>query len=207
MILICCATEKEIEKLKIKFKKNREVIFLITGVGILNSVFTLTNFLCNKEKEDVKLIISAGIGGGFKDSDVNINDICIADSEFMADFGVCFGDSFDYFNYNYGKINISNNYIDQLKSFEKIKYGNFITVNSVTATKEIEKFYFNRFSPICENMEGFGIAFISKKFNIDFLEIRAISNFVCDRENWKIEESIENLNTFLENFLGELIKV
>jgi futalosine hydrolase len=209
MILIVSATENEILDIKLKFKENKNIKFLVTGVGILRSSFILTEFLY-KNNLFFDLIISAGIGGGFEDSDVLINDICIAESEFLADFGVCFDKKIEYFDYNYGHINIKNRFQTKIiKHYPELITGKFITVNSVTARKEMVDFYTKQFNPICESMEGYAIAFVCQKFNIDFMEIRTISNFVGNRENWKANEAIVKLNSFLEDILDnyEIFKI
>jgi hypothetical protein len=45
MILIVSATENEILDIKLKFKENKNIKFLVTGVGILRSSFICLSFL------------------------------------------------------------------------------------------------------------------------------------------------------------------
>lgn len=209
MILICAATEKEIENVKLEFYRKKDIDFLITDVGVMNTTFTLTKFLI-KNRKKLDLIILAGIGGGFDESGINVNDICVASSEFLADFGICFKNRIDYFKYNGEEIKIDNEILEKVSlNFPEIKIGNFITVQCVTATDERKQFFLKKLNPICENMEGFAAAFLCEKFNINFLEIRAISNIVGERENWKLNEAIERLNYFLIKLVKyeELFKI
>ncbi len=179
MIAIIGATELEINNLK-KLYKNT----FITGIGLANTSYNLTKLIYSNKGKFNKIFM-LGIGGGFKNK-VNLLDICIATEEINADFGICFENKIELLDNN--KISLNFNY-DELK-FLKFKTGPFITVNCVSTNKKIIEFYEKNYSPICENMEGYAAALICKSENIPFYEIRVISNFVGERENWRIKEAL-----------------
>jgi len=181
---------------EIKPFKNKGVATLVTGIGIINSLFSVQEYL--KSHNNIKKILVTGIGGGFKGK-VEIGEICIAKKEILGDFGVCFSNRIEYIAENVLNINLE---LDKLP----YKRGNFITVNCVTTKKEIIKFYEEKFSPICENMEGYAIAYLCRKLGIDFFEIRAISNFVGERNKWNTELAIEKLKNESEKIISEILQ-
>ncbi len=203
MILVASATEKEIYYLKAK-NKNQNVIFLTTGVGVLNTSFYLQQFLY-KNQNKIDKIIFAGIGGGFLDSKIDIGDLCIANEEIFGDFGVCFQNKIDYIFQEPANIKIENKLMKGiLNNFSFDFVGSFITVNCVTTIKERIDFFYEKFNPVCENMEGYAAAFIAKKFKCEFAEIRTISNFVGMRDGWEMEKAIERLNVFMLKLLESI---
>jgi futalosine hydrolase len=60
----------------------------------------------------------------------------------------------------------------------------------------------NKFDAICENMEGAALARVSQEFGIPFLELRAISNMVENRDQsaWQIREAAEKAAIFAAGF-------
>jgi len=91
----------------------------------------------------------------------------------------------------------------QLESLNQIKsissntaHGNDITINAL-----IEKF-----NPDIESMEGAAFFYVCLMENVNFIQIRAISNYVEARnvKNWNIKLAIKNLSSFVINFLDNL---
>jgi len=62
------------------------------------------------------------------------------------------------------------------------------------------------FSPDVESMEGAAFHYVCLLEKINFLQLRAISNRVGERDKskWKLKESIENLNKELLNIIENL---
>ncbi|GEM_PF-5753538 len=202
MLLIASPTCRELGKVIHHFKDVIEISTFICGVGILNTLFNLQQFYY-QSKVKIDKIIFAGIGGGFQESGIALNDICIAQSEILADMGVMTDSGVDFAPIKrFGvenKIDIKSSLFKQISSeySSEVKVGSFLTVNSVTASYSRKNFFYSNFHPVCENMEGFAAAFLAQKFNIDFIEIRSISNFIAERDNWEIDASIDALNNFL----------
>ena len=58
-------------------------------------------------------------------------------------------------------------------------------------------------------MEGAAFQYVARQANIPFLQIRAVSNYIGERNkyNWKIKESIANLNQVIIKYVEKLYKV
>jgi futalosine hydrolase len=99
------------------------------------------------------------------------------------------------FSENYS---ISNPWIDSLK---KVKG---ITVNTVhgneVAIEKVKQLY----QPDVESMEGAAFFAGCVRAGGDFIQIRAISNYVekRDKSKWQMPLAIKNLNDFLINFIN-----
>ena len=189
MIAIIGATDLELKKLK----KIYDNVYTF-GIGLTTTAYNLTKFIYANKKR-LKKIFMLGIGGGFKKR-TNLLDICIATEEINADFGININDEIEKIDDN--TISLEN-HVDLL--CDECKRGRFISVNCVTTNKKILEFYEKKYSPICENMEGYAAAYVCKREKIDFYEIRVISNYVGERENWKINKAVEILYEVGKNII------
>ncbi|MEP6677290.1 MAG: futalosine hydrolase, partial [Ferruginibacter sp.] len=74
-----------------------------------------------------------------------------------------------------------------------------VTINKVTDDALQQQQLMATFDPILESMEGAAFHYVCLMEKIPFIQIRAISNYVGDRNkaNWKFKESIANLNNAL----------
>lgn len=94
-----------------------------------------------------------------------------------------------------------------------VAIGDFITVSTITAAPEHANHLFKAFNhPCMESMEGAASAHIAKLYNIDFIEVRAGSNLVgerdkdkwniplaCQRASFAVKSVIENGSLFIES--------
>lgn len=78
-----------------------------------------------------------------------------------------------------------------------------ITVNKVHGHQPSIEAIRTRLSPDLESMEGAAVIYCCNQLNIPCIQVRAVSNFVepRNRENWKIDLAIENLNSWAIRFL------
>ena len=81
-----------------------------------------------------------------------------------------------------------------------------ISVNQITTSNEMIRFYKKQFNPVTESMEGAALHYICLMEKISFLQIRSVSNYIGERnkKNWNIKESIINLNTELIGLIEQL---
>jgi futalosine hydrolase len=88
----------------------------------------------------------------------------------------------------------------------KIKKGPFITVSTITASDGRARALFNNFDSIVEQMEGSAAAHVSALYNIPFLEIRGISNFVGyrDKKSWNVPLACQNCSNALLTFIQNI---
>ena len=79
------------------------------------------------------------------------------------------------------------------RSEVNIVSGPFVTVQQCTGRADIGNELASRFNAICENMEGAAAAQICTLYDVSFLELRAISNRVENRNKdaWDIPLAIE----------------
>ena len=58
-------------------------------------------------------------------------------------------------------------------------------------------------------MEGATLHYTCRQAGIPFLQIRAVSNYIGERNkaNWKIKEALDNLNQTLLKYIDRLYKV
>lgn len=81
-----------------------------------------------------------------------------------------------------------------------------ISVNEVTTDKKRISWYSRHFSPVVESMEGAAFHYVCLQQKIPFLQLRAISNNIGERNRakWKMKEAINNLNEELTFLLTAL---
>ncbi len=199
-ILIAIPTQSEINydthnSLRQKF--NFDLIIL--GIGIVNSTYVLTKYL---QTNNVDFVIHGGIAGSFK-PDLKIGSVVEVVEDIFADFGV---------NENDKIIHASDIFHEQrwFKNtlFNKINLPQVkgITVNSITANYNTKLLYENLYNADVETMENAAVFFVCQKFQVPFLAVRSISNFVGDRnkQNWNVELAVENLWLILKQIIGNI---
>lgn len=203
-ILVVAATQMEIAPF-LAHNSNTDV--LITGVGAPACMYALTKRLQQKKYD---IIIQAGIAGTFKNNCAP-GETFLVKNDVFADLGIYERDSFftlfdkgftqkDDSPYTNGWLNN-----DIAESFS-LATVNAITVNTITDKFEQTEIFIKKFNPDVESMEGAAFHFVCLQEGVRFLQLRSISNFVGERikTNWKIKESIENLNQHLSSIVLQL---
>lgn len=188
-----------------------EVDFVISGIGMVPTVYATTRALASKTYE---LAINAGIGGGSNGARIiHLADVYHVTSERLPEVGAEDGTAFLSLDamalpgnnekpFSDGVLH--NLHIPQcIHDLELLTIAGR-TVNLVTgseATEQRRKKDF-RFEEL-ESMEGAGFFYACLKENVPFAEIRSVSNYTGprNRESWKIPEAIAALNkTLIELF-------
>jgi futalosine hydrolase len=85
----------------------------------------------------------------------------------------------------------------------RIALGPFVTVSTVTGSRDRAAALGSRFSAVCENMEGAAAAHAAASWGVAFAEIRGISNAVGprDRASWQIEKAASQVQEAVIRFL------
>ena len=206
-ILLVAATELEIAPF---LKKKPAADFLITGVGCPATIYHLTKRL---QQIDYDLVIHAGIAGSFTTS-LKLGDVVLVKQDHFADIGISENEQFytvfekglgdeNAFPYNKGWLDNNGAFIDR-SQLQKVKA---LTVNTVTDNEVQIKQLVSKYDPHIETMEGAAMHYICLEENVSFLQLRAISNYVGERDKakWKMNEAIENLNEALIKIFTRLI--
>jgi futalosine hydrolase len=81
-----------------------------------------------------------------------------------------------------------------------------ITINEITTGKERIHQLAKKYNPVIETMEGAALHYVCRQMNTPFIQLRAISNYIGERnkDNWKIKEAIDNLNQCTLEYVDRL---
>ncbi|MEO7046760.1 MAG: futalosine hydrolase [Ferruginibacter sp.] len=205
-ILVTTATEMEIAPF---VNGSHDVDVLITGVGVPDTMYHLAKRL---HQVDYDIVIQAGICGSFLNNDsakcVLVKEDAFADigiyenKKFFSVFDMAFSNA-NTFPYENGFLKNENAVLEKI-DLEKVRA---ITVNSVGENREQAAFLSSKYDPSIETMEGAALHYVCLQENTSFLQLRAISNQVGERDKskWQMKEAIIELNKNLKNIVDELL--
>ncbi len=214
-ILIVSATPFEIAPLRaylavhfdspsdFHFKKNGlEVKLLISGVGMAYTAFAMGSVLASQK---VDLAINAGVAGAFYRS-LSLGEVVNVVSEQFGDLGVEEADGQYTDALELGLIDAHQPpfingklYNPAASEFSFLPQKKGLTVNKVHGTKDSINAILEKYEVDVESMEGAAFFLACLMSRVNFLEIRAISNYVepRNREAWDLPLAIGNLNQIL----------
>jgi futalosine hydrolase len=212
-VLITAATAMELELIKSETIRydGVEIIFYVTGVGAVSTVFNLSEIL-HKEKFDV--IIQVGIAGSF-DKQLALGDALVVEKELLYEMGV--------FENNHYKTVFEMGLIDGdkkpftsstlinphtvLLDLTGLKKAMAITNNEISTSVTKIKLYNEKYGAEIESMEGGAFHYVAIMKSISFIQLRGISNYVGDRDknNWKIKEAILSYSDACNQLIKKLM--
>jgi futalosine hydrolase len=212
-ILLLAATELEIETFKVKMAvkatKNSRIHYLVSGVGSVQTTYALTRQL----RENIPdFIIGAGIGGCFS-REILLGSVFQIRSEVFADLGVQesrgWSDLFDLGLSDKNAHPYTDGRLQNPNPPMRISAVNATgcTVNQVTTDpgriEAIQKLY----APEVESMEGAALHYVCINEGIPFIQLRAVSNLVGerDKQRWKMQKAIENLGIAIDETVLTLL--
>jgi len=214
-VIITAATNLELDgcakKASQVFKKSKlKISFHATGIGMLASGVKLTQ-LTTTQKPD--LIIQMGIAGRYSKKEP-LGKVMIVASESIADIGVRENGRFkDLFETGLQKENeapfkkrkLTNPTIKSLNVLKSDLVA-AVTINEITTSAKRIKEIIEAHNPILESMEGAALHYVGGLTKTPFIQIRAISNYVGERNKakWKLKESIEQLEAYVITYLAAL---
>ena len=84
----------------------------------------------------------------------------------------------------------------EILHLSNLKKVNAVTINKINDRKKQSKMLKKMFDAEIESMEGAAFHFVCLQQNVQFLQIRSISNKVGERDKrkWNIKGAVENLN-------------
>jgi futalosine hydrolase len=177
------------------------VTTVITGVGLVAATYHLQKAIA-AERPD--LIIQAGIAGCF-DPVWPLGSVVAVSEEVIADLGVeengRFRDLADLGLLPAGEDGrLPNPY---LADYTFTPVGRSVSVNEITTSPDRIRSYLDRYAPLVESMEGAALHYVCLREGIPFLQFRAVSNYVGDRDKsrWRIDKALYNLNQAVEALL------
>lgn len=202
-IVIVSATEFEIKEFKEKAEsiKDERFEFLITGVGMVETTFNLTQWFYSKPefiKNPNFYLLNVGIAGSFREQ-IKTGKLYEVKQDAFSELGAEDGGNFlSIEELGFGKSTFHSNTYMELK-LPEVKG---ITVNKVHGNENSIDKIVKRLQPDVESMEGAAVFYLAEKFSCPVQQIRCISNKVEKRnkENWQIPLAIKNLNNWLIDF-------
>ncbi len=215
-LLLVAATEMEIAPSIESLTKSgfvlggNEVDILITGVGQVATTWMLTNAL---QTTQPRLVIQAGIAGAFSTrfapgSVVYVQKDCFGDlgMEENGQFSTIFENGFanaDDMPFTGGWL-VNNSPGLMSMTMEAVSA---VTINKVTDNIVQRQQLIDRFNPGIETMEGAAFHYVCLKAGTPFVQLRAISNYVGERDKskWLMQEAIDHLNHALLQLMIEYI--
>jgi futalosine hydrolase len=211
-IVISAATRGEWEQAATFFSNQLQEGYSIgfheAGVGVLSTTYSLTQII-QLEKPDY--IIQAGIAGAFEGVP-SLGEVVIVEDDRLGDLGVMESTGWkttaDLGFANDADLKLVNPYTDRL-NFLQLPKVHAVTVNQITTSEQQARMYTNKFSAQIETMEGAALHYVCKQLSIPFIQIRAISNKVGERDKskWLLAESIRNLNETLQKYVPLLLQM
>ena len=204
-ILVVAATAKEINPF-IELTRTGDINnadILISGIGLTASTYHLAKQFSLKKYD---LVIQAGVAGCF-DLRIPLGAVVAVKQDAIADQSVVelerLKTLFDLNlvpqdQYPYKKGWLINPNKEVLKK-TKLKIVKGISVNQISTSKQMIKFYRDVFDPVTESMEGAALHYVCLMENVPFVQIRSTSNYIGERnkQKWDMMNSIVNLNDTL----------
>jgi futalosine hydrolase len=182
------------------FTKQLNFDVLLTGVGITATAFALGQRL----NDSYGLVLNVGIAGSF-DKTIALGSLVNIKEDTFSELGAENGDHFIAIDdLGFGKSAYKSDFISEKSLLKNLQEVKGITVNTVHGhPKRIEQLL-ERLPVKTESMEGAAVFYACEQLNIPVLQVRSISNYVEQRnkENWKIELAIKNLNEWIINYLN-----
>lgn len=180
--------------------KGHKIDFLVSGIGLVHTAFHLTKAL---QKKNYDLVINTGIAGSFN-KELKIGDVVLVGIEEFGDLGIESEEGFsslfesgfingDEFPFHEGKMTCK---IPSVLSAANFRVVAGLTCNTAHGKQaNIDKLA-HKFNAEIESMEGAAFAFVCLMEKINFIQLRAISNFVESRDTtkWNIKLALENLS-------------
>lgn len=208
-IIVTAATSFEIQP-AINALANSNVQFQVTGIGMLATAVSLTKLVL-LEKPDI--VIQAGIAGSF-DINLPLGKVVAINTETIGDLGTQENNNWqDVFDLKLVDANsvpftnkqIPNPYLVQLNTLA-LEEVPAITVNEISTNEQRILQLQTKYNPTIESMEGAALHYVCSSFQVPFIQLRSISNYIGERDKtkWQMQQAITNLNDTLIKMLHQL---
>jgi futalosine hydrolase len=203
----------QIDPLFTSESKRMKVTFHQSGVGMLATAVSLTKMI-TEEKPD--LIIQIGIAGCFDEKMILGKVVCI-NEESLGDLGVQEDGKWkDIFDLKlekstyppFEKRKLPNQW---MKDYNVLKLPEVaaVTINQITTSPDHKLQLIKKYEAVIESMEGAALHYVCRTFNVPFIQMRAISNYIGERDKskWEIKTAIDNLNQVILKYIEKIYKI
>ncbi|MBO9595793.1 MAG: futalosine hydrolase [Niabella sp.] len=206
-ILLLAATELEIKPLKSFLEAREHVEVLIGGIGGISTAYALTRQLARQRYD---LVLQAGIGGSFVHRYAP-GAVVVIRSECFGDLGVVeAGGRKSVFDLQLADADAAPftggrlyNTHSRLMALTGLEPANGVTINEITTAADTIRHFKDSLGAEIESMEGAALHYVSLLENQPFLQVRAVSNYVGERDKakWEMKAAIANLAEHTERLL------
>lgn len=202
-ILLVSATQLEIQEYVLSTPHHD---ILITGVGLHAAVFELTRLLHHNRYD---LVVQAGVAGAFTGSSLKLGDVVAVEKDAFGDMGA-FEEkqlrSLQQLDLSTEKEWWSNT--NPLLKKLPMPLAKSITISTIADDDTYINALIDKWAPDIESMEGAALHFVCTKLNMPFLQLRAISNYVGERDKnkWMLAGAITNLNSAVKTVIESISK-
>lgn len=223
-LLITAAEEEELitakqayNSLSIKEQKNLDITWMLTGIGTTSTSYRLTKII-NSVEEPFDIAINIGIAGSFTNN-FPIGSVARINKEFFGDLGfetfTGFQTLFDYkildadtHPFRSGALNAPKLSDKVEKALEQYSSACAVTVQTVSGLPEKTEQLIKGFMPQIESMEGAAFFYVCILEELPFVQLRAVSNEVGerDRSKWNIPLALDSLKQANHTLLAALAK-
>ncbi len=202
-VVITSATSNEVQGIKQKMTAkgltHLSISFHTSGVGLLSTCYSLTSIIVENKPE---LIIQAGIAGCFNKT-IALGQVFAVKEEFIGDTGVeengTFKDVFDMKledenTFPYTQRKLANPWLSKYNFLELEEVAG-VTINEISTNPQRILQLKNKYNPVIETMEGAALHYVGLQTRVPFIQIRAVSNYVGERDKskWNFTAALDNL--------------
>lgn len=225
-ILFAAAEQEEldcaIKALKIyesKIFSKVQVDFLLSGVGSTSTCYHLTKKIAEAEAENNRysIIINIGTAGSYTPDEFPDGSVALVEKEYFGDLGfrtnTGFKTLFDsaFLNANMFPFVDEALIMPTLSPFFENVIQNFkratgVTVQTIENTSDGRKEVIEKYHPQIESMEGAAFFYVCLNEQINFIELRGVSNPVgeADSSKWNTPAALASLTEACKNILKQL---
>ncbi|MDI9364651.1 MAG: futalosine hydrolase [Flavobacterium sp.] len=208
-IIVTAATSFEIQPTMQAFASSN-VHFQVTGIGMLAAAVSLTKLVLQQQPS---IVMQAGIAGAF-DTHLPLGKVLAINTETIGDLGVQenghWQDVFDLklvdaYSVPFTNKQLPNPYLAQLNTLA-LEEVSAITVNEISSSWHRILQLQAKYNPAIESMEGAALHYVCNSFQVPFIQLRSISNYIGERDKtkWQMQQAITNLNEALIKLLHTL---
>lgn len=212
-LLLCSATPFEVQPTveRLGHWAGRLEV-LITGVGLLETAFALAQRLAT---DPPRILLQAGIAGCL-DPGRALSSVVAIGSDGIGDQGVREGTAFrSTFHLGFGNPDAAPWQDGKLPNHSGLPQQcglpvvNAVSVNTISTDAAQIAWYRDGWDAVAESMEGAAFHYAARKWHLPFLQLRAFSNYIGerDKQRWQLKESIAALNAQLETLIPQLLSL
>lgn len=185
----------------------REILPVVAGVGPVAAGIAGGEVLSGG---GLSGLVNLGIGGSFDMGRNPLRTVVLADEEIFAEYGVRTAGGVDGDGLGFPQLRADGEDVFErlalkpeqaaeeavLRLSDDWAADSVLTVAAASADAAVAQAMRERFSPGVEAMEGFALALACKKAGVPFLELRAVSNPVGERDKglWDIRGALQALS-------------